>query len=1746
MVRSENPPPPVAPMLHEHPEKSSLKWEGGNVLREEEAFTTMAIILASQLFSILTVVAVTVLTKTLTFVPVSGQSIQLSSSATEIVKGSNIFDLDLIIQALDAEGNLDNDFRHTITIRTLQLFQDGSPSAEESTGSFFLRTEDTRPLIDFLNQENLDESIEKAQNITASIDNPPSGFSTNSIIIHVFPGPLNHIEVEYNVTSAIVGKNIRGVARAFDDSGNVLNAGPNSYTSLLPMTVASPAEAPSFLSFENGFASFLITSTVASSTKIEVETPSGVTIEGEDTTLYFFEGPTARFLLSREEGNFQQGDRVSITVTASDTFGNIVTSESRSIALAANSSIKGLGPLSFENGTATVSIRSNVTQIVEISLNPNEQNVEEVEMDARIIIVFAVVCNGVTGFQDEQNQIFCKPVREECEPGTKQSASPTPTSDRICQPCDGITEFQNEANQTACRLVMGPCQPGSFQSNPPSPSTDRKCTACDGVTEYQDEIGQMSCKAVDHCADGEKIAMQPTPTSNRKCTPCPAGFADKDRNSSTPCQPCSSKIVMKAEFGNAITGTLFFEFSAFTNDTVINATVLLNEPATSLQVFTLPAVRDACISQLFDPFDKGVNECSSANPSQCAQGDISGRLDINFTQLGLNFTFADIASGLTFLGENSLEGRPLAFLDSDGNVLDCAVISLVYGMTYQSQEGQTICLPVQRCSAGEFESAAPSRSNDRSCSLCDGTVLHQPRENQRFCLPVFECPIGYLEDDPPSPSTDRSCKIITCPGLSPPTNGFITPTCDGLQDFGTACNATCNESDGFELRGTASRICTEHGEFSGTPATCECPDTKFFDPVGPECVDNCPSETFSVNRVCEECSPGCVAGYQYEAVNCTQETDRMCRTCRTCSIGKFASGGCVGNENTICTVFSECSEGYFELAPGNATADRLCSECALCPKHQFAETGCCESYNTVCRNLSVCLSNEFEAMQPEWTQGQYVTNRVCQRYRQCASGEFEEFPGNETQDRICSPCTRCQHGNFAIQSCSNTSDTICEPYTSCTPGESFMDEVPTAYSDRSCRPCMNFKLEDVTESLTQFASSKQFATPLMNMKFSLEMKPTTDMNSDTVCTSESPDIFVCDRGQSLVGEPPNAVCIDCNDCPEQQWAKQGPYCPDGFAIPVCANVTECKNNQYIFAESTTTTDRICRLCTECPPGTYKIGGCSGTDDTVCSPITECRDDQFEVIGAGSRWDRICNNCSVCNPNEYIFTRCTAKHDTICRKHQECSTQQRIIFEGTSVSDRQCHTCAGRRAGIVDDRSVCPDFALSLCFPTTTTTTSTLLITTSTTKTSTTSTTTSTSSSPSPRWTFITYLLNGDFDSISSQTSFEQELKNFLLSEFQLPDEVIDDLKISRGSIRVGFRVYDWETGMSHQELAEIIVGRLNNATILFNFQGQAYPNILGSASAVAEGNHSTGSTSSQPVGAIVGGVVGAACVITILVAFFILHRRHSRDRHSKYFSCFSKKGRSSPPQEIGIQEFEAHGEQITASSEFEYLAVDDQKNDEKRSQPKESTEIQNKPLASMQETTFVEESAMDDKHVDLSFANDVPEEVVVAADNVYSTQLSQENQKLREELERMQEMLLLKETAVMTKSKNLNDEVETVLASGLSQQNKQLRREIADLKLALNRHKRQSRLHDEALTNIKLKMEKAALDEELLAINQIVQVKTQASQQLKDKREEQRRQQEEATRAAERERIQREIEEMKNRLAQLEGTNDAEVGSQYF
>lgn len=31
--------------------------------------------------------------------------------------------------------------------------------------------------------------------------------------------------------------------------------------------------------------------------------------------------------------------------------------------------------------------------------------------------------------------------------------------------------------------------------------------------------------------------------------------------------------------------------------------------------------------------------------------------------------------------------------------------------------------------------------------------------------------------------------------------------------------------------------------------------------------------------------------------------------------------------------------------------------------------------------------------------------------------------------------------------------------------------------------------------------------------------------------------------------------------------------------------------------------------------------------------------------------------------------------------------------------------------------------------------------------------------------------------------------------------------------------------------------------------------------------------------------------------------------------------------------------------EFEYLAVDDQKNDEKRSQPKESTEIQNSKFA---------------------------------------------------------------------------------------------------------------------------------------------------------------------------------------------------------
>ena len=60
---------------------------------------------------------------------------------------------------------------------------------------------------------------------------------------------------------------------------------------------------------------------------------------------------------------------------------------------------------------------------------------------------------------------------------------------------------------------------------------------------------------------------------------------------------------------------------------------------------------------------------------------------------------------------------------------------------------------------------------------------------------------------------------VTCPRLSPPSNGELLGCNTTEMLYKTVCSFSCNE--GFEAKGSVVRRCTENGTWSGTYLVCE-------------------------------------------------------------------------------------------------------------------------------------------------------------------------------------------------------------------------------------------------------------------------------------------------------------------------------------------------------------------------------------------------------------------------------------------------------------------------------------------------------------------------------------------------------------------------------------------------------------------------------------------------------------------------------------------------------------------------------------------------------------------------------------------------------------------------------------------------------------------------------------------------------------------------------------------------------------
>jgi CUB/sushi domain-containing protein len=95
---------------------------------------------------------------------------------------------------------------------------------------------------------------------------------------------------------------------------------------------------------------------------------------------------------------------------------------------------------------------------------------------------------------------------------------------------------------------------------------------------------------------------------------------------------------------------------------------------------------------------------------------------------------------------------------------------------------------------------------------------------------------------------------MDCPPLRPPRNGHFTTECSNV--FSAACGVRCQS--GYQLSGSALRLCLPSGTWSGEPAGCSVKSCRPMQPPNNGYV-SCSTHNYEVDTICEF---GCNFGYR--------------------------------------------------------------------------------------------------------------------------------------------------------------------------------------------------------------------------------------------------------------------------------------------------------------------------------------------------------------------------------------------------------------------------------------------------------------------------------------------------------------------------------------------------------------------------------------------------------------------------------------------------------------------------------------------------------------------------------------------------------------------------------------------------------------------------------------------------------------------------------------------------------------------
>eukprot|EP00912_Choanoflagellata_sp_UC4_P001603 UC4_evm5s1019 len=503
-------------------------------------------------------------------------------------------------------------------------------------------------------------------------------------------------------------------------------------------------------------------------------------------------------------------------------------------------------------------------------------------------------------------------------------------------------------------------------------------------------------------------------------------------------------------------------------------------------------------------------------------------------------------------------------------------------------EKDRVCLPCRTCRNGTYDTGG-----------CDGDI-------DTICKSWEKCGNNKKYDFLLHPGkTDKILFNASYKEWAAPN-----PFEGGAKSYCSACKACDDGSFSSESCVLDKSMCTSHRkcipEFEEVRAVGTRTSDAVCQPrIGKECsVISCPDGQYLETGMCEASSPPkgycravrekCPAG-AFQRRPPTNTSDRLCAECSTCDglitegSGNYKSKRCTATEDTQCTPWSSCPNGYFEVDRGTAERDTICAKCNTCDGPFFKSGGCISlseqsllgtkrDHDTICSPWRICTDLEFEIRAPTHDTdrvckdctacpvgfhkigGCYDTvDTICEPHSKCPVSQFKIRDGNSVLDTECQACTTCPEGQYAKYPCSDFQDTICEFWSKC--GVEDVEDfrvIPSPTKNRKCVSCFSGEDCDLPECDTRCR--------ILRIE---EQESNCTSGEYTLQNGSCATCKKCDFGEYNAG--------GCRASLDRECRKWSAHCPMG---------------QYPSRLGSSSEDTRCSICSTCPDSFFPSGGCS--------------------------------------------------------------------------------------------------------------------------------------------------------------------------------------------------------------------------------------------------------------------------------------------------------------------------------------------------------------------------------------------------------------------------------------------------------------------------------------------------------------------------------------------------------------------------